>query len=147
MVNEKIMTDRSLIVLALDALDELNYSNSTESAEYQYYEATKLLRAALEQPQIEQEPVAWISPSALEWITRESEKVIKLTRKAQPEYDFTKPLYIHPQPPRQPLVAELQDAFFEGFCAVETYNDVRLNSVEEEWKKYKTVNRLKEQEC
>lgn len=103
MVNEKIMTDRSLIVLALDALDELNYSNSTESAEYQYYEATKLLRAALEQPQDEQEPVAWISPSTLEWITRESEKVVKLTRKAQPEYDFTEPLYIHPQPKREPL--------------------------------------------
>ncbi len=51
-----------------------------------------------QQPQVEQEPVAWISPSALECSTRESEKVVKLTRKAQPEYDFTEPLYTHPQP-------------------------------------------------
>lgn len=48
-MNDKITVDRTLLVLALDALDELNYSNSTESAEYQYYEATKALRAALEQ--------------------------------------------------------------------------------------------------
>ena len=49
------------------------------------------------QPQGEQEPFAWISPRALEWGARQSEKVVKLTCKAQPEYDFTEPLYTHPQ--------------------------------------------------
>lgn len=53
--------------------------------------------SAVQQPQGEQEPFAWISPRALEWGTRQSEKVVKLTCKAQPEYDFTEPLYTHPQ--------------------------------------------------
>ena len=50
------------------------------------------------QPLGEQKLFAWISPRALEWGTRQSEKVVKLTCKAQPEYDFTEPLYTHPQP-------------------------------------------------
>ena len=57
-----------------------------------------LPREVVEQPQVEQKPFAWISPRALEWGTRQSEKVVKLTCKAQPEYDFTEPLYTHPQP-------------------------------------------------
>ena len=59
--------------------------------------------SVVEQPQGEQEPFAWINPRALEWGTRQSEKVVKLTCKAQPEYDFTEPLYTHPQPKREPL--------------------------------------------
>ena len=61
------------------------------------------------QPPVEQEPFAWTSPRELEWGTRQSEKIVKLTRKAQPEYDFTKPLYTRPQP-RQPLTdAQIND--------------------------------------
>lgn len=55
------------------------------------------------QPLGEQKLFAWISPRALEWGTRQSEKVVKLVCKAQPEYDFTEPLYTRPQPKREPL--------------------------------------------
>ena len=61
------------------------------------------------QPQGEHEPVAWINPGAMEWGKRQCEKVLKLTRKAQPEYDFTEPLYTRP-PARQPLTdAQIDD--------------------------------------
>jgi len=52
------------------------------------------LRAALEQP--EQEPVAFAVHGSFDWHPRESERVLKLTRKAQHEYDFTMPLYTYP---------------------------------------------------
>jgi len=42
------------------------------------------------------EPVAWMPPSALAWGKIESEKVVKLTRKAQPKYGYTAPLYATP---------------------------------------------------
>jgi hypothetical protein len=70
------------------------------------------IREALEQPQGKQEPVAWTNPRALKWDTHQSEKVVKLTSKAQPEYDFTVPLYIHSQPKREPLTDEQIDACF-----------------------------------
>ena len=95
MTQEFVTLPREVVEQALEAL----WTSATPKAE----EAIAALRAALEQPQGEQEPVAWISPSALEWSTRESEKVVKLTRKAQPEYDFTEPLYTHPQPAQKPL--------------------------------------------
>ena len=66
-------------------------------------------KLATKQPQVEQEPVAWINPGAMEWGKRQCEKVLKLTRKAQPEYDFTEPLYTRP-PARQPLTdAQIDD--------------------------------------
>ena len=46
------------------------------------------------------EPVAWTT--GLNWRTDtrcQSEMVVKLTRKSQPEYGFTQPLYTHPSPP------------------------------------------------
>lgn len=57
-MNDKIIVDRTLLVLALDALDELNYSNTTESAEHQYYEATKALRAVLDNAAKETAPMS-----------------------------------------------------------------------------------------
>ncbi|MGL4297367.1 MAG: hypothetical protein ACRCTG_16785 [Aestuariivirga sp.] len=44
------------------------------------------------------------------------------------------------QSPRQPLTDLVKDAFFEGFTSVETYNDTRLNSVEEAWAEYKAAH-------
>ena len=80
--------------------------------------------SAVERPQGEQEPFAWISPRALEWGTRQSEKVVKLTCKAQPEYDFTEPLYTHPQPKREPLTDEQILGFGPGQEDAEwTYED------------------------
>ena len=74
------------------------------------------------QPQGKQEPAAWISPRALEWGTRQSEKVVKLTCEAQPEYDFTEPLYTHPQPKREPLTNEQVKA---GLIHLIEYTDAR----------------------
>ena len=74
------------------------------------------------QPQGEQKPFAWISPRALEWGTRQSEKVVKLTCEAQPEYDFTEPLYTHPQPKREPLTNEQVKA---GLIHSIEYTDAR----------------------
>ena len=37
---------------------------------------------------------------------------------------------------QEPMMEKLKDAFFEGFVSVETYNDTRLNSVDEAWAKY-----------
>lgn len=65
--------------------------------------------------------------------------------RAAPLCDLLRAALEQPQRGHEPLVAELQDTFFEGFCAVETYNDIRLNSVEEEWEKYKTAHGIKEQ--
>ena len=103
MTQEFVTLPREVVTQALDALEgcrvEYDYhGNPVDASDQDVINARTVLRAALEQPQGEQEPVAWISPSALEWSTRESEKVVKLTRKAQPEYDFTEPLYTHPQP-------------------------------------------------
>lgn len=114
-MTDKILIERSVMeqvlkVLEYAANDVLTGRN-----------AATALRAALEQPQVEQEPVAWISPNALEWITLESEKVVKLTRKAQPEYDFTEPLYTHPQPPHQPVTNELMDIGWELYGSSDAY--------------------------
>lgn len=59
--------------------------------------------------------------SALEWGTRQSEKVVKLTCKAQPEYDFTEPLYTHPQP-RQPLMDEQINNILKPLLKTVPYN-------------------------
>ena len=67
------------------------------------------------QPLGEQKLFAWISPRALEWGTRQSEKVVKLACKAQPEYDFTEPLYTHPQPKQEPLTDEEIDKLCPQF--------------------------------
>ena len=67
------------------------------------YESAKEQIAELEKLKACHEPVAWVNQSVLEWHLRQSEKVVKLTRKAQPGYGFVIPIYTNPQPPRQPL--------------------------------------------
>jgi len=121
----KILVDKAVLEQALDALEDgieyNSYGDPYSEEDMALQTAGKNIRAALEQPQIEQEPVAWISPSALEWITRESEKVVKLTRKAQPEYDFTEPLYTNPQPPHQPVTNEQMDIGWELHGSSDAY--------------------------
>ena len=46
---------------------------------------------------VQQEPVAFSTVDAFAWGDRQSERVVKLTRKAQPEHGFTAPLYTRPQ--------------------------------------------------
>ena len=51
-------------------------------------------------PAVAGEPVAWTT--GLNWRTDtrcQSEMAVKLTRKSQPEYGFTQPLYTHPSSP------------------------------------------------
>jgi hypothetical protein len=70
------------------------------------------------QQEQEQEPVAW--SSRLEWRPRQSEQVIKVTRKKQEQYGFTVPLYTHP--PRrkwQGLTEEEMDEFLRRFARYE----------------------------
>ena len=50
-------------------------------------------------PETSAEPVAWTPP--FQWKSRQSERVLKLTRKAQPEYGFTVPLYAGSPPKAQ----------------------------------------------
>ena len=95
----KILIDQSTVEQALDAL-EAHTDIGIKSDK-----VITALRAALEQP-VEQEPVAWCSQAVPVWGSHQSEKVEKLTRKAQPEYGFTVPLYTHTQQPRQPLTDE-----------------------------------------
>ena len=57
-MTDKILVDRSVIEQALDALCNTE-TVSGEQCDVEYH-AIMALRAALEQPQVEQEPVAWI---------------------------------------------------------------------------------------
>lgn len=109
-------------------------------------------RTVAEQPQIEQEPdwynsktlpsELWKNPLlSLQERLQIADGAVQWNREVADNLRSR----LQQQSGHELLVAELQDAFFEGFCAVETYNDIRLNSVEEEWKKYKTVKMFKEQ--
>ena len=126
------VVERTLEALSL-ALSDVDWrkDSPTQPVIHKAYNATC---AAMEQPQDEQKPFAWISPRALEWGTRQSEKVVKLTCKAQPEYDFTEPLYTHPQPQveqepvawmhqcnKRPDLAELSFSKREPALAVKGY--------------------------
>ena len=96
MKQEFVTLPREVVEQALEALREAQMLMERFQDEKLRRSAMEELRAVLEQPQGEREPFAWISPRALEWGTRQSEKVVKLSCKAQPEYDFTAPLYTRP---------------------------------------------------
>ena len=108
--NDTITLPRNVVEQALDAFETDGWQKKLQAAialraalhQPQDHIPDTEQSSAVQQPQGEQEPFAWISPRTLEWGTRQSEKVVKLTCKAQPEYDFTEPLYTHPQPKREP---------------------------------------------
>ncbi len=56
----KVLIDHSLVERTIDTLEELYLHTSSHEADESFYAAITELRAALEQPQVEQEPVAWI---------------------------------------------------------------------------------------
>ena len=91
------------------------FSGCVPSEELYFSAARASLRAALERPQVEQEPVAWVGVGSVTWDGRQSEKVEKLTREAQPEYGFVIPIYTHPQPKREPLTDEEIDKLCPQF--------------------------------
>lgn len=55
-------------------------------------------QSAAQPQQAQGEAVAWAKADAFDWMPRESECVVKLTRRMQPEYGFVAPLYTAPQP-------------------------------------------------
>ena len=87
------------------------------------------------QPKGEQEPVGCITG------TYGGYPVVRLINPAL-VLPFGTALYTHPQPKHEPLMDLVKDAFFEGFVSVETYNDTRLNSVEDAWAEYKAAHRV-----
>ena len=70
------------------------------------------LRAALEQPQVEQEPVAWMYDSTFmdgtpltDWLTSKDPREVCLHEE---DVRNIRPLYLSQQPPRQPLTDEAE---------------------------------------
>ena len=104
-----------------------------------------------EQPQGEQEPVAW-AEEIIEYLHahHDTEMIKELDSgdalirldDAIAAVEEVAQRHAHPQPPRQPLTDLIKDAFFEGFTSVETYNDTVLNSVEEAWEEYKAAHEI-----
>ena len=101
-MTDKIVIDRAVVEQALEALE----FSETPSHRPQYeveVSASIALRAALEQPQVEQEPVAEVIESHVRagldgLFTAEVASRERLSVGAE--------LFIHPQPPRQPLTLD-----------------------------------------
>ena len=104
MTQEFVTLPREVVEQALKAL--FMYKPMVTGVTFQHgLEAMQALRAALEQPQVEQEPVAWCWTGRKGWIEYGPE-----------EHDLYNcdPLYLHPQPPRQPLTnAEIADLLID----------------------------------
>lgn len=97
MTVDKILIDRAVLEQALNSL--LHCNGLTDIAVRQKSEAIDTLRAALEQPQVEQEPIAWANINKQGDITHTSNKKMAWAKT---------PLYTHPQPPRRPPLPDEQ---------------------------------------
>ena len=96
----KILVDKAVIEQALDAL--FMYKPIVTGVTFQHgLDATKALRAVLEQPQVEQEPVAWMDTETRILYDHDTNEVDQ-----HHGFKPTVPLYTRPQPPRQPLTDE-----------------------------------------
>lgn len=108
--NNTITLPRSVVEQALEAL--FMYKPMVAGVTFQHgLDAMTSLRAALDQPQGEQEPVSW------KWRYEDGElSDISFESRAECERRFTgykgksAPLYTHPHPPRQPLTDDQIDA-------------------------------------
>lgn len=89
-MTDKILIDRSVIEQALEAFEAWDARGRLR--------VMNALRAALEQPQVEQEPYLWHDPVRDQFWNREDAQYMDMSG--------TIPLYTHPQPPRQPLTDE-----------------------------------------
>ena len=102
-MTDKILIERSVVEQALEALKYEKGANNP--LDWHHDKTMNALRAALEQPQDDQEPVAWCWTGRKGWIEYGPE-----------EHDLYNcdPLYLHQQPPRQPLTnAEIADLLID----------------------------------
>ena len=165
-MTDTITLPRSVVEQALNALWATDAEEGTEAYSREL-EAIKALRAALEQPQ---SPYGECDECGTPYsydptdggcicVRCMKEKLATKQPKGEQEPDAFREWWRmrpsltrlqawliwkdeHKQPPRQPLTDLVKDAFFEGFVSVETYNDTRLNSVEDAWAEYKAAHRI-----
>ena len=103
-MTDKILIDRAVVERVLDALCNTE-SVTGEQCEVEYH-AIRALRAALEQPQVEQEPYVWYDIDTGDTWT------VGAIADGCPAPDGIIPLYNNPQPSRQPLTEEeIRDLF------------------------------------
>jgi len=101
----KILIDSSVLEQALKALEA---DNSKLWPSEKRAAAITFLRERLEQPQVEQEPVAWIYQNS----NTDTEYLVWC--KSEAGGRNWRPLYTHPHPPRQPLTDEQIDGLLEN---------------------------------
>ena len=104
------MTDTITITIPRSAVEQalaaLKYEKDANNPlDWHHDRIMDSLRAALEQPQVEQEPVAWIHKET---------RLLRLDGRKGGDFDdkHWQPLYTRPQPPRQPLTDEQIDAVY-----------------------------------
>lgn len=125
-MTDTVNLPRSVVEQTLNALWATDAEEGTEAYSREL-EAIKALRAALEQPKGEQEPVAWL-------FQHEETGLTELVDVQQVEWGFEKnnsrwqkisPVYTNPQPPRKPLTDdERQDVYAKAIKAIN--NDPHL---------------------
>ena len=93
MKQEFVTLQREAVEQAITALE------SDEEMATAFHIEISELRAALEQPQVEQEPFLWLDPNFGDIWDKDA-----IARDEKP--DGLLPLYTNPQPPRQPLMEE-----------------------------------------
>ena len=111
-MTDNITLPRSVVEQVLEALEYERDANNP--LDWHHDKTMHALRAALEQPQVEQEPVAWQRRMRTKWMRdgewwpwQECSKEVAYDCKQAPviddwEYE-SRPLYTHPQPKREPL--------------------------------------------
>ena len=107
----KILIDRAVLEQALEALNASMPHNSDIAEDWSsHIAARRALRAALEQPQGDQEPVAWLKEWSSVGNARTGMRRVDLTPECETwlanMFPTITPLYTHPQPKRQPLTDE-----------------------------------------
>ena len=102
-MTDTITLPRSVLEQAISTILELEYSNSTAVSDKMARDSKAALRAALEQPQVEQEPVAWMWKFEFDEGAAFSTKEPTISICDGVEYV---PLYTHPHPKSEPLTLE-----------------------------------------
>ena len=94
-----ITLPRSVVEQALEAFED--HAKQYPHMQKGYtVDAANALRAALEQPQVEQEPVAWMHTNAA------GDRYFR--KKPHDKVFNPQPVYTHPQPKREPLTDEAE---------------------------------------
>ena len=111
MTQKFVTLPREVVELAINALYCTDSQEGSPAYNFEL-KAVKELRAALEQPQAEQEPVAWAlsHSNGLEFssnypMQKSMDAAEQMARKHMGAVTVT-PLYTHPQPKREPLTDE-----------------------------------------